>query len=153
MEAYLRYIIFLRGNQLEIFTNDIYFAYNMNFRYLTSHVLISLRICSLYCRRGFRQVYLIKGANFDDVCIVEHFDLVDISPTLLCLLSAVIGSNLKRSDKLFIKSISGVTKIEKNRLFFEFNGTAHLTAERTPLPNPYYPVVEFSMVIFLKGGI
>lgn len=119
MEAYLRYIIFLRGNQLEIFTNDIYFAYNMNnFRYLTSHVLISLRICSLYCRRGIRQVYLIKGANFDDVCIVEHSDLVDISPMLLCLLSAVIGSNLKRSDKLFIKSISGVTKIEKKSLIF-----------------------------------
>lgn len=119
MEAYLRYIIFLRGNQLEIFTNDIYFAYNMNnLRYLTSHVLISLRICSLCCRRGIRQVYLIKGANFDDVCIAEHFDLVDISPMLLCLLSAAIGPNLKRSDKLFIKYISGVTKIEKKSLIF-----------------------------------
>lgn len=115
----MRYIIFLRGNELEIFTNDIYFAYNMNnFRYLTSHVLISLRRCSLYCRRGMRQVYLIKGANFDDVCIVEHFDLVDISPMLLCLLLAVICFNLKRSDKLFIKYISGVTQIDKKSLIF-----------------------------------
>lgn len=150
MEAYLRYIIFLRGNQLEIFTNDIYFAYNMNnFRYLTSHVLISLRICSLYCRRGIRQVYLIKGANFDDVCIVEHSDLVDISPMLLCLLSAVIGSNLKRSDKLFIKSINGVTKIEKKVAYFSSLMEQHTSRLKgTPLPNPYCPVVEFSMVIF-----
>lgn len=150
MEAYLRYIIFLRGNQLDIFTNYIYFAYNMNnFRYLTSHVLISLRICSLYCRRGIRQVCLIKGANFDDVCIVEHYDLVDISPMLLCLLSAVIGSNLKRSDKLFIKSINGVTKIEKKVTYFSSLMEQHTSRLKgTPLPNPYCPVVEFSMVIF-----
>lgn len=123
----------------------------MNFRYLTSHVLISLRICSLYCRRGIRQVYLIKGANFDDVCIVEHFDLVDISPMLVCLLSAVIGSNLKRSDKLFIKSISGVRKIEKYFSSLMEQHTSRL--KDTPLPNPYCPVVEFSMVIFFKKGI
>lgn len=120
----------------------------MNFRYITSHVLISLRICSLYCRRGIRQVYLIKGANFDDVCIVEHFDLVDISPMLVCLLSAVIGSNLKRSDKLFIKSISGVRKIEKYFSSLMEQHTSRL--KDTPLPNPYCPVVEFSMVIFLR---
>lgn len=123
----------------------------MNFRYLTSHVLISLRICSLYCRRGIRQVYLIKGANFDDVCIVEHFDLVDISPMLVCLLSAVIGSNLKRSDKLFIKSISGVRKIEK--IFFEFNGTAYLTAERHTPPQSLLPGRRVFYGHFFKKGI
>ena len=122
-----------------------------NFRYLTSHVLISLRRCSLYCRRGIRQVYLIKGANFDDVCIVKHFDLVDISPMLLCLLLAVICFNLKRLDKLFIKYISGVTKIEKVAYFSSLMEQHTSRPKGTPLPNPYCPVVEFSHVKLISS--
>lgn len=72
---------------------------------------------------------------------------------LLCLLLVVIGFNLKRLDKLFIKFISGVIKIEKNCLFFEFNGIVYFIVERIFFFNFYCLVVEFFMVIFLKGGI